>query len=90
MSTDAGSTAGELSLRSAARVLGIHSETVCIWFRRGVFRVWRKTPNGRVFIPRAEVIRIRDERSSSSESAQSVQSVRYVSEDRENLLLALK
>jgi len=63
---------GELTIRSAARVLGIDRETLTRWIDEGHVASFRRTPTGRVFIPRAEVERLqnshakRDRRSSQS------------------------
>ena len=71
----------ELTMTSAARVLGVYRETVRAWIERGdVFRRWRESPTGRVFIPVAEVIRVREARSrcylEPSERAAAAQGIR--------------
>ena len=53
---------GELSLASAARVIGVDRHTVSRWLKRGVFQRWRRAASGRPYIPVGEVRRVRDSR----------------------------
>lgn len=53
---------GELSIRSAARIIGVHRKTIAAWIARGEFiREFTPYPTGRIGIPAREVARIRDE-----------------------------
>lgn len=61
---------GELSMTSAAKVLGVDRHTVSRWVhRREVFQRWRRTPNGRVRIPVSEVRRVKAERTKVHDAA---------------------
>lgn len=51
---------GYLSVRSAAKNLGIHRTTLTGWLERGEWIMWTRFPSGRIGIHRDEVARVKE------------------------------